>query len=175
MILTDKTPWYDELTDLIGLRAIQIIILSIISLTVCQLLKVLLFSIRDKKLAVNALFTTGGMPSSHTGTVITLVISLGIFQFNDLGSLDFSFAVALIFAIVTIHDAMGVRYEASKHAKILNNLVADEELEVKRQLGFGKKGKLKELLGHKIVEVIGGLIVGTLVGIVGSFLFINFS
>lgn len=160
--------------DLNGIRTIQVMILSIIAMTVCQLLKFLIFSIKEHKLMFKTLMTTGGMPSSHTATVVTLVSSMAMFQLHDYGTLNYSFAVALIFATIIIHDAMGIRLESGKHAKILNNLVADKDLEVKKDLGYGKHGKLKELLGHKLTEVFGGFLLGLLVGIVGYFIIVAF-
>ena len=68
---------------------------------------------------------------------------------------------------------MGVRLEASKHAKILNNLTSDMTVEEKKTLGFGKKGSLKEMLGHKSFEVAGGVFFGILRGVIGFFIFKN--
>lgn len=166
MILTSIS---EGINHLISVRAIQVIILSAISMTLCQILKFIIFSVKEKKMVYKSLITTGGMPSSHTASVTTLVISLGLFQYHDTNGLDYSFAVALVFAMIVIHDAMGVRLEASKHAKILNNLVKHEDVETKKQLGFGNKGYLKELLGHKGFEVIGGFLFGTMISLIGYF------
>ena len=96
-----------------------------------------------------------------------------MFQWHDLdGKLDWSFAVAVIISVIVVHDAMGVRLEASKHAKILNNLAADMPEEEKQKLGFGKKGRLKEMLGHKGLEVLGGIIIGIVSGLIGFFVFV---
>ena len=73
--------------------------------------------------------------------------------------------------MIVLHDAMGVRLEASKHAKILNNLASDMTYEEKLELGYGEKGSLKEMLGHRAIEVLGGIIVGILVGIIGFIIF----
>ena len=106
---------------------------------------------------------------------MTLVTSLFLFQLHDLkGKLDWSFAVAVVFSIITMHDAMGVRLEASKHAKILNNLTEDISLEEKQNIGFGKTGFLKEMLGHKFFEVAGGIVLGIALGIIGYFSLVNF-
>lgn len=171
MMFLEGDAWYNELQELIGIRTVQVILFSLLSMLFCQFLKVIIFSIKEKKLMIKALFTTGGMPSSHTATVITLVVLMGFFQMSDSGKLEYSFAVALIFACIVIHDAMGVRLEASKHAQILNNLVKNEDEQTRIELGFGKKGKLKELLGHKAFEVVGGIIVGLIFAIVGYFCF----
>lgn len=103
-------------------------------------------------------FSTGGLPSSHSATVTALALLVG--SVEGFGST--LFAIALVFALVVMHDAMGVRLEAGKHAEILNELVGDFG-ELLQEIG--KHGimdnpvyekKLKILLGHKPVEVLAG-------------------
>lgn len=154
--------------DLKTLRTIQVIIICAISMISCQLFKFVIFSIKEKKFFYKALFTTGGMPSSHTSTVTTLVGVLAIFQFYDTRGFSYTLAVAAVLAAFIIHDSMGVRLEASKHARILNKLVEDESKEVKSQLGYGKKHHLKELLGHQPLEVFFGFLFGVFVALVGA-------
>ncbi len=158
---------------LINDRVIQTIIICLFSMIFCQVLKFIIISIKRKEVNWNILYSTGGFPSSHSGLCMSLVTSLLLFQLNDTGMLDWSFVVALIFSIIVIHDAMGVRLEASKHAKILNNLTSDMTVEEKRTIGFGKKGFLKEMLGHKSFEVAGGVFFGVLIGIIGFLIFKN--
>ncbi len=159
-----------ELKKIVTTRAMQVLIISIISMLLAQLIKFVFYSIRYKKPCWRLLISTGGFPSSHTSFCIALCISLGMFQWREMESLDWSFAVAVVFSGITIHDAYGVRFEASKHAIILNNLTEDLTDEERKELGFGKKGKLKEMLGHKINEVLGGVIVGIAVGVAGFFI-----
>ncbi len=164
---------WKKLQSLITLRTTQIIIISLSSMVICQFIKFIVLSIRAKKLLWNTLITTGGFPSAHTALCVTMCITLGMFQWRDLeGKLDWSFAVAVILSVIIIHDAMGVRLEASKHAKILNNMVDELSETEKKELGYGDKGKLKEMLGHKGYEVLGGCIIGIIVGLVGFFLFV---
>lgn len=76
---------------------------------------------------VQRLTGAGGMPSSHTATVCSLAISSGIvcsFESTE-------FAIALILAIIVISDALSVRAEAGKHARILNRLRERELQELK--------------------------------------------
>lgn len=163
----------EKLYSLITLRAMQILIISIFSMLLCQLLKFMISSIRMKKPQWRLLISTGGFPSSHSSLCVAMCITLGMFQWHDLdGKLDWSFAVAVIISVIVVHDAMGVRLEASKHAKILNNLAADMSEEEKKELGYGKKGKLKEMLGHKGLEVVGGVILGIIVGLIGFLIFV---
>lgn len=164
---------WESLKNLITLRSMQILFLSIASMILCQVLKFAIISIKRKKTNWRLLISTGGFPSSHSGLCVTMCITLGMFQWHDLnGKLDWSFAVAVIISVIVIHDAMGVRLEASKHAVILNNLVSNMTEEDKQDLGFGPKGKLKEMLGHKGLEVLGGILVGVIVGITGFFLLV---
>lgn len=164
---------WEALKNLITLRSMQILFLSIISMLTCQILKFIIVSTKQKKVNWRLLISTGGFPSSHSGLCVTMCITLGMFQWHDLnGKLDWSFAVAVIISIIVIHDAMGVRLEASKHAIILNNLVSNMTEEDKQELGFGPKGKLKEMLGHKGLEVLGGILIGILIGIIGFFILV---
>lgn len=164
---------WEKLQALITLRAMQILIISILTMVLCQLLKFVIASVRSKKMQWRLLVSTGGFPSSHSGLCVSLCITLGMFQWHDLdGKLDWSFAVAVIISVIVVHDAMGVRLEASKHAKILNNLAADMPEEEKQKLGYGKKGRLKEMLGHKGLEVLGGIIIGIVSGLIGFFVFV---
>ena len=161
----------ESLRKLITIRAIQILIISLIALLVAQIFKFVLYSIKEKKFKWRLLISTGGFPSSHSSFCVSLVITLGMFQWHDLnGTLDWSFVVAVVFSIIVIHDAMGVRLEASKHAKILNRIASNLTDDEKESLGYGKKGVLKEMLGHKATEVLGGIAVGVIIGLIGFFI-----
>ena len=59
-----------------------------------------------------------------------------------------------------MHDATGVRREAGKHARAINELM--EMLESSKDT----EEKLKELLGHTPLQVITGVVLGALVAIV---------
>lgn len=146
-----------------------VILFSLCSMWCCQILKVIISSIIKKSLQWKLLFSTGGFPSSHTSFVVTVTLLIGLLQMLKYDGLDWSFAVSFVFACIIIHDAMGVRLEASKHAKILNNMTNEIPHEEKVELGFGKKGQLKEMLGHKGYEVLGGVVVGILFAVIGYF------
>lgn len=161
--------------ETVNQRAFQIIWICIISMVFCQVLKIIILSLKEKKINWRYAITTGGFPSSHSALCMTLVTSLFLFQMHDLGGkIDWSFTVAVVISLIIIHDAMGVRLEASKHAKILNNITDDMPLEQKQKLGFGKRGYLKEMLGHKFFEVVGGLIIGALIGVLGYVILVKF-
>lgn len=156
-----------DLSNILTCRTMQCLYICTISMIIAQVIKFIIYSIRDKKLNWYMLASTGGFPSSHTAFTVSLCIILAMFQINDTGSLDWSFAVAFAFCMITVTDARGVRFEASKHARILNNLVASYSSEERMMLGYGKNGHLKELLGHKGKEVLGGVLVAGIVSIIG--------
>lgn len=147
-------------------RAMQIIICCLIAMFSAQLIKVIIYSIKNKRFEYRMFFTTGGLPSSHSSLCVCLCVVLGMLQYHDEGQLTWAFAVAVVVSMVVMYDAMGVRLEASKHAKILNRLADEIPAEEKRSL-YGKKGKLKEMLGHRGVEVLAGAALGVAVGFAG--------
>ena len=100
---------------------------------------------------------TGGMPSSHSAGVSALAISVGY----QVGFHTPAFAVALMFALVTMFDAQGVRRAAGRQAVALNKLI--DELYLKGQMN---QERIKELLGHTPVEVLVGAALGGMIAVV---------
>ncbi len=157
----------NNLVQFITMRAMLIFIIATFGMLAAQFMKLGIYSYIYKKPAWDMLHSTGGFPSSHTSFVVSLITALGMIQFRDMGYLDWSFSVSLTFGILTLHDAMGVRYEATKHAIILNKLVKTLPDEKKEALGLVNQPILKELLGHKKYEVFAGAILGVAVGMLG--------
>mgnify|MGYP000093252106 CR=1 FL=1 len=102
----------------------------------------------------------GGMPSAHSATVTAMVIATA----RSEGIHSAIFAVAAVVAIITMHDAMGVRRETGEQAKVLNRMFTewmDQGFE-QFQLPHGKK--LKEMVGHTPIEVVTGAALGIVLG-----------
>lgn len=133
-----------------------------------QLLKTIIYSIRTKRWSTARLWGAGGMPSAHSSMVCTMTISLA--RFYGVGSP--MFAIAVIFTFVTIYDAMGVRRETGEHAKLLNKYLNQLEIQNAHADGDGvpdqeiQEIELKEFIGHTPLEVLGGVLLGILVGII---------
>ncbi len=123
---------------------------------IAQIYKVISSIIVEKKLNIKRMWETGGMPSSHSSTVSALTTSVGIVY----GLSSPLFAASLVFAIIVMHDAAGIRRAAGRQASALNRLgktlskVFDERF---------NEDHLKELLGHSPVEVLVGAVVGLVV------------
>lgn len=143
----------------------RILIVGIVSWFIAQLLKFITNLIITKKFSFERLFGDGGMPSGHSATVTSVAIATGLYEGFDTAI----FAVAMIVAIVVMHDAMNVRYQAGKQAALLN--VMAEVFERVTGADLPNEEKLKELLGHTPLQVVCGGILGTTVAIVMYLLF----
>lgn len=135
----------------------HILSVTIIAWVVTQTIKVTLGVIREKKFNFRWFIGTGGMPSSHAAGATALALSSGF----DLGFSSPVFALAFVFALVTMFDAQGVRRSAGKQAEILNMLMEDIYWQ-----GKIKEGKLKELLGHTPIQVMVGSLIGALIAVI---------
>lgn len=123
---------------------------------VAQTLKVFLAARRQKRFDFRWFLGTGGMPSSHSAGVSALAAGVGLQSgFHTPG-----FALALMFALVTMFDAQGVRRAAGKQAVVLNKII--DEMYLK---GVISEERLKELLGHTPIEVVAGAAVGALLAV----------
>lgn len=117
-----------------------------------QALKVVVTFVQEKRWKWHRFVEPGGMPSSHAAMVIALLTGVGIKE----GILSTLFAVTLIFALVIIYEAIGVRKKVEQQAKVLNKML-------KNFPGENIKRSLQETLGHKPLDVIIGSLIGFLI------------
>ncbi len=129
------------------------LITSVSSWFIAQALKVIINFCMTKKLDWERLVGDGGMPSGHSATVS----SLAVFTALRCGCGSFEFAVCAILAIIVCHDAMGVRQEAGKQARVINDMVTQFEKFMKQDI---IDIDLKELVGHTPLQVAAGITLG---------------
>ena len=129
----------------------HILVVSLTAWLIAQLLKVLIYLLRERQLNLWRMVSAGGMPSSHSALVSALATQVGV---KD-GVESSSFALAVVFASVVMYDAAGIRQAVSVQARILNRLL-DEYF--KRQKW--NEERLRELLGHTRIEVLVGSVLG---------------
>lgn len=125
---------------------------------VAQVLKTLIYLIINKRFVAERMVGGGGMPSSHSATVCALATAAGM----RYGGGSFEFAIAAMFAIVVMYDAMGVRRETGIQAKVLNEMM---ELLTNMGKEMSAEDKLKELVGHTPLQVLMGAILGILIAV----------
>ncbi len=138
-----------------------------LSWIIAQILKTIINAIVNKKMAFDRLVGDGGMPSGHSATVTSLAIMCG---FNA-GFDSVAFGLATIFAIVVMHDALGVRRETGKQAvsiikmaEVLNDYFAEKDEKIKTD-------KLKVLVGHTPWQVVCGSLLGAAIAIIYQLIF----
>lgn len=132
---------------------------AVFSWFVAQVLKTAIDAYFNKGINWERMTGSGGMPSSHSSTVVSLAVAIGVSYGVD----STLFALALIFAIVVMYDATGVRRETGKQAVILNRLLLDNPFSWTGE-EFDKK--LKEYVGHTPLQVLMGAILGVLIALI---------
>lgn len=131
---------------------------AIVSWFMAQALKILSSLIVTKKLDLRQFFASGGMPSSHTSTVVGLTTAVGFVS----GIESVQFAIAFIFSTVVMYDATGVRWHAGKQAEVLNYIMKNWHGNKKPEIF---QQNLKILIGHTPFQVLAGALLGVLVGV----------
>ena len=135
----------------------KFLLAPLVAWAIAQAAKVILTSVRQRRLNLRVLAETGGMPSSHAAIVMGMTTAVGKYA----GVSSAAFAIALIFSFVVMYDAAGLRRAAGRQAAILNRLVED----LVNMRGMQEQ-KLRELLGHTPVEVVVGALLGIGVGLI---------
>jgi hypothetical protein len=133
----------------------RMILAAFLGAASAQLLKIFIVWLSDRVLDWSLLTTSGGMPSSHTAAVVSLAVSIGRIHSWDSGV----FALAMVYAVVVMYDAAGVRRSTGDQARIINILITQfpDLQELQRE-------QLREILGHTPFEVVAGAVLGLIMG-----------
>jgi acid phosphatase family membrane protein YuiD len=138
----------------------RILIAAFLAWAIAQASKTVYELIRQRKLILSRLVSSGGMPSSHSALVTGLATASG----RVAGLNSATFAIAVVLAAIVMYDAAGVRRAVSIQARILNQMI-DEAFQGQP---FAEK-RLRELIGHTPVQVIVGGLVGIFIGLLATF------
>lgn len=122
-----------------------------------QSLKIVSGLFINKKLNLKLFFASGGMPSSHTSTVVGLTTAVAFVR----GFTSVEFAICFVFSTVVMYDATGVRWETGKQAEVLNYIM--DHWHDKTPALFQQN--LKILIGHTPFQVLAGALLGVLIGV----------
>jgi len=133
------------------LRLNPVLLSALISWTIAQTLKVLIHFMQSSEWNWALLFRAGGMPSSHSAMVSAAAHAIGLF----LGFNSPLFGLAVVFALIVIYDATGIRRQTGRQAALLNSIIED----ISRGK-LGQQRKLREVLGHTPGEAITGMLLG---------------
>ena len=136
----------------------KIFIVCFMSWFIAQVLKVIINyvkylvgkrkGINRSKVTLETLFKLGGMPSSHTATVIALCGCVGMHSGWD----SDVYAACGVFAFIVMFDAVKVRLPIGRLTDAFNRLQA--------KVCGSDEPAVKKVEGHTVPEIIGGFIVG---------------
>lgn len=135
----------------------RIFITAILAWSLGQFLKVPIEYLTKRRWNWALWFSSGGMPSSHSSLMVATTLSIGLYDGFDSPLFALAFAVSMI----VVYDAAGVRRQAGYHAQKINLLF--EELFSGHPIS---QERLKEVLGHTPRQVLGGIILGTLIALI---------
>jgi len=140
----------------------KILIIPICAWAIAQVLKTLVALFQGEGLDFRYLFSSGGMPSSHSAIVTALATTAGIIEGFDTAI----FGATTIVALIVLYDAANVRQAVSQQAVVLNRIIR----EIRFREPFTRiEADLRELIGHTPFQVI----VGALLGIIFAWLWLT--
>lgn len=139
----------------------RVLIAGVVGWLVAQVLKFIIHTIVNKQVDITRLFGDGGMPSCHSSTV-TCMATTSLLVY---GPASFEFALSGMLAIIVMHDAMGVRLETGKQAKVIKEIAMFIEHSISLTTNFSDE-KLKEFVGHTPLQVFFGAMLGIIIACV---------
>ena len=128
---------------------------------ITQLAKFLLAAIKSNNhFDLRYLYASGGMPSAHSAVVCSLAMTALLRS----GLTSPIFGLSAVFAAIVMYDSFGVRRAAGEQAAAINAIL---DTMTKQPLGFSHPGeRLREILGHKPLEVTVGAISGIVLALI---------
>lgn len=140
---------------------------SLGAIGVAQALKIVTHKAVTGKWDWKQILTTGGMPSSHSAGVSALASYVAA----NKGARHTETALAIVFGVIVMYDAQGIRRHTGEIASLVNDL-EDRFTQISGEFPsyefIQREKELKELLGHQPVEVLAGAAFGTILGLISA-------
>ncbi len=119
-----------------------------------QLVKLFIYWFRHKSLTWHDLVVTGGMPSSHSAFVVSLTTIIYLEE-----GLSTAFAISLVFALIVVRDAFGVRRSVGREGQAIQRLLKLHHI----------GSKFHYAIGHTPLQVLVGSVIGFVVALIVHF------
>lgn len=139
----------------------QVIIIPIVAAALAQITKLIISAVKHQ-FSWKELVSYGGMPSSHAAFVFSLALMAGLADGWD----STSFSIALVFGIIIIRDAAGLRRAIGRQAHEINALVHNLPAASSEPFAY-----LNERIGHTPLELFYGCFLGLCVVLTYVFIF----
>lgn len=160
------TPVFFQNNSIRDLLTNPIFLSAATSWLLAQVIKAIVACVTTQKRSIKevletVVWRTGGMPSSHASVVSSMTTAVAI----NSGIGSNLFAVCFFLSMVVMRDALGVRRSVGHQAEALNDLgrAASERLNF-------EFNEVKEIKGHKPLEVIIGGILGICIAVAYAWL-----
>ena len=164
------------------------LISAITAIFFAQAIKLPIAYFSCKSPSINIVTSTGGMPSSHSAAVASLIASL-IFQE---GFSSPFVAIATIFGVIVMFDSMGVRRQSGELGVVINQLLMyianqsklspDQILQkaltdqsINKNIDDYEDLVITKYKGHKPTEVFAGIITGGFVALILQLIYFKFN
>lgn len=120
---------------------------------IAQSAKYVIASVKHRRLAsARQLYLSGRMPSAHSATTVSLLVTVAAFDGVD----SAVFGLAFLFTLVVLYDAMMVRRSSGEQGVALSALMKEQ----KSKVPFPRVA-----MGHTPAEVAIGSLLGLVVGL----------
>ncbi|MBR3126721.1 MAG: divergent PAP2 family protein [Solobacterium sp.] len=140
---------------------------AVIAALLAQCLKPIIYFGLHREWKFSLIKDSGGFPSSHSALVTALSLSVGL-QERFSSTL---FAVTLALAVIVVYDAANVRYYAGQNIRLTKQLARDVQEHLNTEFENPVYNiKLKDVLGHRWIEVFGGITLGCIVAMMIHYL-----
>jgi len=153
------------------------LVAAMASIFISQVTKIPLGYFLNRPVTITLMFSTGGIPSSHSAGVTALITAIII----EYGWASPFTAISLTFGVLVMFDSMGVRRQSGEHGIIINELIRDiqilakpldddDEIDVQEEIETDSI-RSTQFLGHKPIEVLFGMIYGVILSLIIYYLF----
>jgi acid phosphatase family membrane protein YuiD len=134
----------------------EIFLIPVICGLLIQCIKLVLHSIAERRLKLDAATQADGMPNLHSAVFSSLSMSIGI----KYGFSSILFSVVAGYSLIIIHDTMRLKGEKVKQTSLLNRIISSNE-------SYQDITEDRELrtLRFKPLDVLSG----TVLGIIGAY------
>jgi acid phosphatase family membrane protein YuiD len=129
----------------------DIFLIPLLAGLVCQFLKLVIYSVMEKKFMPGGLFKPDGMPNVHAAVFAALSTVVGI----KYGYSSLLYSLTATYSIVILHDTMRVKREKEKQVDVLNRIISS--------IGYYGEldaDKVKRVLQYRPLDVLSGVILG---------------
>lgn len=130
----------------------SLLIAPFVGWLVAQFIKFVL-TLRKDGIKLSDAIQSGGMPSSHSAFMSSLTAAVGVSE----GINSVAFAISVAVTAIIMYDAIGVRRTTGEQTIAIRALAIKTKIEMK---------DLHDARGHSFVEVVAGMCVGIVAGVV---------